>query len=343
MSIVKMVSFNNRVPPQFSSSGGSTTYNAGGGRISGGAWGLSGTTATAIYSHGSSIGSYAVVGFAAKWTAQMSGADKRLVALRGGGAEHLYLRNTTTLAGPQPLELMRGATSLGTTVPIDITAWNHYEIEATLSTAADGAVTVRINGSEVLAVTGVVTAANASGLDQLYWTTFGNNNLIDDLVIVDGAGPAPYNGPLGDVAIETVRPNGNGAASDWVGSDANSVDNYLLIDDVSTTTDYVGTAVVGARDLYELGPLVSAAAGDILAVQVELYAAKSDSGTAPGPLDVLTRSVAGTVRSDEAASPAQLATTYQWFQGPILTADPDGDPWTVARVEGLQAGVEVGT
>lgn len=335
-----MASFNNRVHPAFSG----YNNNSQAGRLGGNAMQVTGTTATITYAHGASVGAYVVVSAALKWSAQFIAADKRMFAVRGGGADHFYLRVASTSPGPQLIELVRAGTVLATsTVAIDVTAWNHYQIETTLATTATGSVKVSVNGAEVINVTNVVTAANASGFDGAQWTTWGNTLLVDDFLLVDNTGPAPYNGPLGDCSIETIRPDGNGASSAWVGSDGNSVDNYLLVDDIGSSVDYVGTSTVGARDLYALGPLVSAAAGNVLAVQVELYAAKSDSGAAPGPLNALTRSAAGTVRTDLAAGVAQLATSYQWFTGPVQTLDPDGNPWSVSAVAGLQAGVEVGT
>ena len=77
----------------------------------------------------------------------------------------------------------------------------------------------------------------------------------DDVYLVDTS--APNGDFLGDVRVAYLAPNGNGASSQFVGSDLNSVDNYLLVDEVPANddTDYVQSDVLNNIDTYALADL----------------------------------------------------------------------------------------
>lgn len=250
------------------------------------------------------------------------------------------------------LQLKRGdGTILGTgTVAFSATSWNYLELHAVIADGAAGSAKLWLNGSPQIEVSGVDTRnGGTTGLvSKVQWSTGavspGNGFTIDDMYFADGTGAAPYNGPLGDLKVETLRPAAPGAVSAWVGSDGNSVDNWAMIDDNADATDYIGSAAVGARDLSELTNLTAPVGTDIvevLAVQVAVLAAKADAGTAAPLLSVL-RDSGGTVDTDLVAVSAALTTSYQWFNGPLVTLAPDGLEWTYAKANALQAGVEVG-
>jgi hypothetical protein len=243
------------------------------------------------------------------------------------------------------LQVMRGdGTVLGTAAnPLDTQTWQFYEIAAKIHDTT-GYCKVYLNGGEIISVTGADTrnGGTAGLFDTARWNGspgVGTWCEIDDVYVIDPTtGAAPYNAPLGDVKVETLRPTGDGDSSQWLGSDGNSVANWQLVDDDSTTTDYVGSATPGATDLYTLSDPTGIALGEILAVQVEMYASKSDAGTPAGDLLVALKSVLGTADTEVVATPAQLSTAWQVCKSPILTSDPDGNAWTEGRLAGLQAG-----
>ena len=102
--------------------------------------------------------------------------------------------------------------------------------------------------------------------------TFGGALMtIDDIYVCTGDDPF-----LGDIIVETLYPNGNGTVNQWVGTDANSVDNYLLVDD-QNTSDSVRDSVPGHQDLYVLQNL-SVADASVVGVAHEAYVRKGDVG-----------------------------------------------------------------
>lgn len=221
------------------------------------------------------------------------------------------------------------------TYVLPASAWAYLEAKAVIADAGgsvevkvDGTVVVSFSGDTRNAQTGVCTTINLS-------PPGGSNRLrVDDMYILDSGGSAPYNTYLGDIAVRTLLPDGNGDSSDWVGSDGNSVNNYQQVDEAnSSATDYNGTALTGKTDLYTVTDIPTT---DVpLATQLVIYAAKSDAGTPP-VMKPVTKGDGGTVLEESAIA---LSTTYQVFQSAIRTTDPDGDALTATNVNAMQIGV----
>jgi hypothetical protein len=257
---------------------------------------------------------------------------------REGSTVHLQLQADAS----GHLQIARGdGTVLGTTTQVfNLLVWNHLGFEIVVSDTV-GVARLWVNGAAVLDLTGIDTRNGGTGVvDNIYANCSVNSNSsklrFDDYYLTNGS----Y---LGDCTVSTLRPNGNGATNQWIGSDANSVDNYLLVDDVATTTDYVESLTPGHQDLYAMTDLAAPPAGtlEVLAVQVEALAWKADAGAITDTLG-LVRASTGTVTSFELADAAVLSQTAQWFRSPIYELDPDGVAWTKAEVDALQVGYEIG-
>lgn len=181
-----------------------------------------------------------------------------------GAIQHL---NARWLAATNRLEVRRGAsggTLLGTTdVLLTGTAFHYLEIRVVIDDVA-GVVESRIDGAVVLDLAGIDT--RNGGVDALVDLVRidgiggGSAMSIDDIYLTNGGGAAPYNGFLGDVIVDTLLPNGNGASSGFTGSDANQIDNYLLVDEAAPDgeTTYVHSTANGQIDLYGFDDLAFA-------------------------------------------------------------------------------------
>jgi hypothetical protein len=221
------------------------------------------------------------------------------------------------------------ATSAGT---FSNAVWRYLEANVVIHDTT-GLVEVRIGETVVVSYSGDTrngTATTVGFIDAVGGTSSAAVDY-DDLYIDDA-------GYLGDITVEALSPTGNGSSSDWVGSDGNSTDNYLLVDDPTTSnmTDYVGASVSGKLDLYTMGDLP--AGYSVLAIQEIIYAQKSDAGTAPTLLPV-AKGQAGTTRTDTAV-PA-LSTTPLAYVSQMRTTDPDGNALTAARVNAMEVGVKI--
>ena len=82
-------------------------------------------------------------------------------------------------------------------------------------------------------------------------------NAYDDVYICDTTGSV-NNNFLGELTVEHLRPASDDTAQ-FLGSDANSTDNWALVDEAGTYNgaDYVASSTVGQRDLYVPAPIGS--------------------------------------------------------------------------------------
>ena len=157
-----------------------------------------------------------------------------------------------------------------------------------------------------------------------------------DDIAVNNTAEAVDNSWCGDGHVIALKPNANGDSSDFTGSDGNSTDNYLLVDDVphDSDTTYVESATADHTDLYNL-----AACGlsnvEIQRVLVEAIA--KDTDTADGTVKLLSK--AGSTTSETSVD---LSTSYALYKGTEMLVNPDDSAaWETSDLDALQAGIKV--
>ena len=195
-----------------------------------------------------------------------------------------------------------------------------------------GEVIIKVDGVEIINFAGdTKNGGTSTRLDCVEFRPNGfSANFLDDWLVNDTTGSV-NNSWTGEITIKGIRPAGNGANSGLVGSDGNSTDNYLLVDEYPlNTTDYVGSATAGLKDTYDLNAVDSATCWGF---SESAYAAKSDVGTKF--FSTSTRASGGTI---VASANQPLSTTYLPVAGPIWKTDADGTPWTVAKVNAPSSG-----
>ena len=251
----------------------------------------------------------------------------------GGATIHTSLGFASGVA-----QIVRGSSStpvIATSVTPVVAAnrWHYIEVQVKLSDTV-GFAKVNVDGVLVIDSPATLDTRNAGTAPVLDSLQFGmgisGTTTFDDLYVMAGSGDSF----LGDCVVTTLLPNGNGSSSDFVGSDSDSTDNYLLIDETPpSAVDYVSSATIGDQDLYTLSDLPSTA-GTIIAVAPTLYAAKDEVGP---------RQVKPLVRSTTTAAGAALSLDFAYGQRQsIFPINHDtGLPWTLAEVNAMEAGVEV--
>lgn len=151
--------------------------------------------------------------------------------------------------------------------------------------------------------------------DDVYWT--------DDLT---------YHGEKRCVSL---YPSGNGNSSDFVGSDGNSTDNYLLVDEAVTDDDttYVQSNVVGDHDSYAMGNLGDVS--EIAGVYVRNRVRKTDAQSRH------SQTVLRSGGADYLGTARNLLSVYVGDRTLYLT-DPDtAAAWTSTGLDAAEAGVKV--
>lgn len=268
------------------------------------------------------------------WKNNASAISQAVLLFYDGATLHmdLYFDITTTF-----FSVRRNGTVLATgTTPIVSGRFYFLELKITIADAG-GVAQLKINGTTDINFTGDTrNGANASA-DRFFIGLAGTTNvamIIDDLYVCDGTGSSPTNDFLGDIRVQALFPNGNGNSSQLVGSDSNSTDNYLLVDETApAVADYVQSNTVSDKDTYTMTDLTPTA-GTVYGVQVLPYAAKTDAGV---------RSIASVARvsATEVDSADKTLSVSAQYLPDVRETKPGGGVWTISDVNSAEFGVKV--
>lgn len=223
--------------------------------------------------------------------------------------------------------------------------WHYVEVDVILSDTV-GEVKLRIDGKTPPGWSDLTNTDTRSAGAQFGGWMFSNgrgvpygdecNVRIDDMYIVNSDGTAPQ-GLQGDTRVYKLYPNGNGNYSQLTGSDGNSVDNYLQVDEGDgdpSSADYNGSSTDGNKDTYTFGDL-PVATGGVIGVQVNSFAAKTEAGTKA------CRAIARRAGVDGVGDDRTLQTSY-FTHRQHWSADPtDASAWSIAKVNASEFGFEV--
>jgi hypothetical protein len=251
-----------------------------------------------------------------------------------GTINHVNLR--IMLSGA--VQILRGTTQIaisppGVCIP---SAWHYIELSATISDTV-GVVTARVDGVVQATFTGDTknagVAATIDRVDLCNLVSGPNSWFEDDFYIADGTGAAPWNDFLGDVRVQTMRPNGAGSSTQLI--PVGSGNNWDNVNEVPpSVADYNYSTTPGARDLYTMDDL-GLGTTTVLGVQVVTIAQKTDAS--PRSIKNLLKSGATVYPSATralAATPTPMIAIYQ--TNPATSAQ-----WTVPEANAIEAGIEV--
>lgn len=252
---------------------------------------------------------------------------------------------SVTLDTAKKIRVYRGnlGTLLGTsTSTVMATPGTYYyvEVKATLHDSA-GTVEVLVDGVSVLALTGVDTknGGTKAVFDSVTWAAAASSWLASDFFICNGAG-STNNDFLYAPNIYWIKPNGNGASSQGVGSDGNSTNNYQLVDDAVNNpdpTDYVDLVNTGDKDTYTFTDVSGIPASrTVLGAMVWSLSQKTDAGARS--LSHVARSSGGT-ETDVATAPALINGTFGAV-GAAVEAVPGGGTWDVTELNAMEFGIK---
>src|SRR6266571_5801649 len=188
-----------------------------------------------------------------------------------GGTQHI--RFFLNMNGS--ISVFRGSTQLGvSSAAIWPGGWNYLETLVTISDTV-GVVTIKVNGTQVLNLTGQDTRNGGTNLffDFIQWQSIGGP--IDDVYLVnaDTSGETTF---LGDGRCEEHFPNGAGATTNWTRGGTDSGANWSQVDEspgYNGDTDYVKSSTLNDKDTYAFTDIY-ASNGTVKAVQVTVMGRK---------------------------------------------------------------------
>jgi hypothetical protein len=321
------------ITEKWTSKTGSPTISAGNGRRSGASYrNTFGTYVTKTLDAQATW----IIGVAFKIAALPSSAAVGICGVLDAGSQQCDLR----IKPDGTLQITRVGTVLGTTT-FALSAGQFYYIEfKVFINDTTGTAEVKVDGSSKLSLTSQDTknTANATA-NQIYLgdlpSVASATTDFDDLYVCDGAG-STNNNFLGDCRVDAYLPNGNGNSSQLVGSDGNSTDNYLLVDESAPNddTDYVESATVANKDTYACANM-SHTPSSIFGVQIVANAKKDDAGARS--FTMVTRS--GVTDFDGATE--ALSTAYLYYMQ-VRETDPNtAAAWTKANLDAAEFGPKV--
>lgn len=197
--------------------------------------------------------------------------------------------------------------------------------------ASAGWANVYIDGVLVASFAGNTGTAT---ITKVHWLGIVAYTNLDDLYLDDTTGEAaPAIVP--DRRFVGIYPNANGNYSEDTGSDGNSTDNYLLVDDHSPhdgDTTHVEATALDQRDTYNLTTTTIPTGWSTAAVIPMAVVKKTDAGA-----DTQVAMMLRENGVDWEGAAQTLSTGYisKWDR---CTLRPDGSAWTQAAIDALEAG-----
>ena len=246
------------------------------------------------------------------------------------------------------IEWYRSSTSIATAniIPLIKGAWYFLEFKIKLTNSTiSGDCVLRINNEQVFDMIGVDTLGTNSNITDLRigpGATKAPDNAwqvryIDDLYISNTSGSAPNNTFLGDIRVVTIRPTGNGTTNNFLGSDADSTDNYLHVDEETPDgdTSYVESSTSGEIDMYLMNNLPVTPV-NIFGLENILICKKDDAGTRTGKHVLRLGGTNYPTGEFFPSADSYIAFTNLWEKNP----DTDSQ-WLKTDIDNLEAGIKV--
>jgi hypothetical protein len=234
-------------------------------------------------------------------------------------------------------------TSTGTlratgTTPLSTGIWYLIEIKVLINDTT-GSIEVKLDGASEVSFSGDTKPGTDTDANvmKFYGLTSNGFNL-DDVALNDTSGGAD-NSWCGDGKIIMLIPNGNGDASGLTGSDGNSTDNYLLVDEAPSDDDttYVEGTVVDTEDLYALSNMT---VSGITIKRVWVAARAKDTVASGREISLNIKPSGGTTQLG--TSVALLDSYTKNILGDYYTTNPvTTSAWQISELDSLQAGVRI--
>lgn len=274
----------------------------------------------------------------------------RTTVNQDAGARIVAFRNSTTELAGIGLDNVRrwfavvGSTTVETaTETASLSTWYCVEVYFKHDNVA-GRIVVKIDGNTVIDYTGDTKIASETGFDNVYWFYGGGATAfayLDDIAANDVTGGADDSW-VGPGRITKITPNGNGATTEWTGSDADDTDNYLMVDeypsDGDTTYVYELASATGDLDQYTMTDDYDGTDRAVTRIWAECRARKTSAAAATLKIGFDT---GASVNTDD------VGALYETYTVKVVGADyklnpDDAAAWEEADIDALEFVAEVG-
>ena len=276
----------------------------------------------------------AIIGFGYQDGNVGSSAEDLEFRILAGAADQLKLRIVTVTTSTFKVDVMRGATVLGSSAAYSTLNWHYFELKATIHQTT-GDWELRHNNSVDVSDAGPVNTADSGAAN---WDTIDINNTasdanmrLDDIYVLDGSGTDNIDF-RGDSVIEGRLPTGDTVTIDWTPS--SGIDHWDLLDDTNDAT-FVSSSVATDVDLLTFDSL-SFITGTIYGVMAMMQVGLDVTGTRTVRHKCLSGATTGNGASQVVGTTGFTSLYEIWEQDPNTAA-----AWTLANLNAADFGYEL--
>lgn len=221
--------------------------------------------------------------------------------------------------------------------------WQRVEMMVVIADSPNGSVKVVVDGVTEIDLSSIDTKATSGDTDGSTMVQFGGPNtsggwLLDDFVIHVSSGDAPT-ALLGDLEVQTLRPNGTGDRNESTAVGAAT--RYQAVDETGVNdgdTTYVSMSNAGDRDLYAAENLTGSPT-TVHAVVVNNVCRTDGSDSREITAFVKENVTEGQAATKTVPNGAGYLTVQSYFpENPDTAA-----AWSASEVDGMQIGQKVVT
>jgi len=211
---------------------------------------------------------------------------------------------------------------------LNVLAWHHFGLDTKVD-STNGWIYAYFDGVEVMSFTGTTGNADITNIAIGNLDAAGDVLMYyDDIYVDDTTGESPAAVPIKRFSF--ITPNDNGNYSNWLGSDGNSTDNYLLVDDIPPDSDttYVFATGTNVFDSYAMttGTL---GAGESCIALIPTVISKREGATEQIALGTRLSS------TDLIGSEQSIGTSYDYFWERQI-AKPGGGSWEQSDINDVE-------
>lgn len=235
-----------------------------------------------------------------------------------------------------------GGTIIGESDPnmVPFGVWTHLEMKVKIADSG-GSVELRREETTIILATGIDTRFGGTDalIDRVGFARngFGENNfsICTDIHIITEGGASPTSF-VGHHRGYWLDPTSQGNYNEQPGSDGNSTDTHLLVDELGTPNDadYYGSATDGARQTFGMRDLTPTV-GTVLSMMVRARNIKTDAG-AKKLRSLIRRSSTDVAGADWIVDVAADSDYTLYPTDPVAAA-----AWTVTTINDTEVGTEV--
>lgn len=262
----------------------------------------------------------------------ISNADN-FIHFKDASVNQIHIQCSNYSSGTANIVALRNGTVLGTSATkcVVTDTWQYIEVKAVIHDTT-GSVTIKIDGTTVLELTGIDTDANSSGqITEFQLSGLASDISFDDFYLLDDTG-ANNNNFLGDVKVITLLPTANGSYAQMTPVTGT---NYENVDDTDLDFDTYNTAdAINETDTFTVTS--PTALPTIYGLQIASIAQNADTGVRKIK-NLIYKNTTVYLSSDE------LTLSYTWLNlSTIWETDPvDSMSWSKEKIDAAQFGVRL--